>query len=302
MVVTPRDAATVMLVRDADDAKDGPAVEVCMLRRNLSSEFVAGAYVFPGGTLDPEDRSPEAGDLCRGRSDDEASVLLGVDSGGLAFWVAALRECFEESGVLVGRHEGGEHAGELLDTSDPAVAARYEEHRRALLEGRTTLPDICREEGLVLAADEMYYVSHWITPEVSPRRYDTRFFITVAPTGQTARHDAGETIATVWVRPHEALERHAALDTVLLPPTVANLRSIAGCTSTDEVMAWAREVAHVETVLPIVLFEDGNLVILRPGDSGYEEARADLDASGATLDPDLGEAAPANWGPQLGIV
>jgi 8-oxo-dGTP pyrophosphatase MutT (NUDIX family) len=301
MTVTPRDAATVMLVRDADrDAEQGPAVEVCMLRRNLASEFVAGAYVFPGGSLEPGDRSPEAAELCRGRSDEEASALLGVETGGLAFWVAALRECFEESGVLVARTDDGTSG--LLDTSDPKTAASFEDLRRALLDGRTSLVDICRDEGLLLAADEMYYVSHWITPEVSPRRYDTRFFITAAPPGQTARHDAGETIATDWVRPHEALERHAALETVLLPPTVANLTSIAGFTSTDEVMAWARGVTEVVTVLPIVLFEDGNLVILRPGDSGYEEARADLDASGAELDPDLGEAARTVWGPQLGIV
>ena len=299
MTVTPRDAATVMLVRDAER---GSAVEVCMLRRNLASEFVAGAYVFPGGSLEPDDRSAEAMALCRGRSNDEESALLGVDAGGLAFWVAALRECFEESGVLVGLHEDGPHADEHLDTSDPETAARFEKRRRALIGGRTTLHEICREEGLVLAADEMYYVSHWITPEVSPRRYDTRFFITAAPPGQIARHDAGETIATDWVRPDEALERHAALETVLLPPTVANLTSIAGYTSTDEVMAWARGVTKVETVLPIVLFEDGNLLILRPGDSGYEEARADLDATGAQLDPDLGEAARTVWGPQLGIV
>jgi 8-oxo-dGTP pyrophosphatase MutT (NUDIX family) len=302
MAVSPRDAATVMLVRDAGDTSREPGVEVCMLRRNLASEFVAGAYVFPGGTLDPGDRSSVAAALCRGRRDDEASELLGVETGGLAFWVAALRECFEESGVLVARHEGRERSWELLDTSDPKTSVRFERHRRALIEGRATLPDICRDEGLVLAVDEMYYVSHWITPEVSPRRYDTRFFITAAPPGQTARHDAGETIATIWVRPDEALERHAALETVLLPPTVANLTSIAGCTSTEEVMTWAHGVTRVETVLPIVLFEDGNLVILRPGDSGYEEARADLDASGATLDPDLGEAARTAWGPELGIV
>ncbi len=103
MSVTLRDAATVMLVRDADDGRGGPAVEVCMLRRNLASEFVAGAYVFPGGSVDPEDRGPRAAALCQGRTDDEASAILGVESGGLAFWVAALRECFEEAGVLVAR-------------------------------------------------------------------------------------------------------------------------------------------------------------------------------------------------------
>ena len=95
MTEPPRDAATVMLVRDAAEPGDRPGVEVCMLRRNLASEFVAGAYVFPGGSVDPEDRGAAADELCRGLSDDEASEILGVGSGGLAFWVAALRECFE---------------------------------------------------------------------------------------------------------------------------------------------------------------------------------------------------------------
>src|SRR5277367_2656854 len=125
MSVTLRDAATVMLIRDADDGEGGTAIEVCMLRRNLASEFVAGAYVFPGGSVDPEDRGPRAAALCQGRSDAEASAVLGVDSGGLAFWVAALRECFEEAGVLVARRAGEESdRGDLLDTTDPSVAGR----------------------------------------------------------------------------------------------------------------------------------------------------------------------------------
>ncbi len=96
----PRDAATVMLIRDVRD-DDGTAIEVCMLRRNLTSEFVAGVYVFPGGSVDPDDRGPAVEELCRGRTDAEASAILGIGSGGLAFWVAALRECFEEAGVLL---------------------------------------------------------------------------------------------------------------------------------------------------------------------------------------------------------
>src|ERR1700722_19874808 len=120
MTVTLRDAATVMLIRDADDGQEGPAVEVCMLRRNLASEFVAGAYVFPGGSVDPEDRAPRAAALCQGRTDDEASAILGIESGGLAFWVAALRECFEEAGVLVARpaDPGAAGPGALRGTSE----------------------------------------------------------------------------------------------------------------------------------------------------------------------------------------
>ena len=106
--VPVRDAATVMLVRDAVDPDGSPAIEVCMLRRNLASEFVAGAYVFPGGSVDPEDHGPEVEALCEGRNDAGASAVLGVASGGLAYWVAALRECFEESGVMLARHRSGD--------------------------------------------------------------------------------------------------------------------------------------------------------------------------------------------------
>jgi 8-oxo-dGTP pyrophosphatase MutT (NUDIX family) len=291
-----------MLIRDGRDDRGAPAVEVCMLRRNLASEFVAGAYVFPGGSVDPEDDGPEVEALCRGRSDADASAVLGVESGGLAYWVAALRECFEEAGVMLARHRvgGADGTGDLLDTSAPEAAARFREYRDALNEQRMGLLDICRGEDLVLAVDVIYYVSHWITPELAPRRYDTRFFITAAPSGQVARHDETETIATIWIRPTEALARESAGDIELLPPTIANLRSIEGFTSTGEVMAWASQVTHVTTILPIVLVEDGHILILRPGDQGYEEALADRLASGASIDPALADLARQAWGPNAG--
>ncbi len=156
-----------------------------MLRRNLASEFVAGAYVFPGGSVDPEDRGPEALALCDGRDDAEASALLGVDSGGLAFWFAVLRECFEEAGVLVARRRAtGGGPARMLEDLESADAARLAAYRRDLNAGRIGMVEICRREDLVLAADTVHYVSHWITPEVSPRRFDTRFFVTAAPHGQ----------------------------------------------------------------------------------------------------------------------
>ncbi len=272
-----------------------------MLRRNLASEFVAGAYVFPGGSVDPEDHGPEVDAWCDGRSDADASTVLGIESGGLAYWVAALRECFEECGVMLARRRGSGD-NELLDTSDPSVAARFGAYRDAVNGGTMGLLDICRQEELVLAVDAVYYVSHWITPELAPRRYDTRFFISAAPAGQVAHHDDTETIATIWVRPTEALARESAGDIELLPPTIANLRSIEGFTSSREVMAWARGVTHVTTVLPIVLIEDGHILILRPGDEGYEEALADRLASGAEIDPALADLARQAWGPKAGTL
>jgi 8-oxo-dGTP pyrophosphatase MutT (NUDIX family) len=302
--VSIQPAATVMLIRDALDGEEGPAIEVCMLRRNLASEFVAGAYVFPGGSVDPEDHGPEVEALCEGRNDSGASAVLGVASGGLAYWVAALRECFEESGVMLARRRRGDtgRVGDLLDTSDPSVAARFGVYRDAVNDGRMGLLDICRREELVLAVDAVHYVSHWITPELAPRRYDTRFFITAAPSDQVARHDEAETIATIWIRPTEALSREAAGEIELLPPTIANLRSIEGFESTGEVMAWASQVTHVTTILPIVLVEDGHVLILRPGDEGYEEALADRLASGAEVDPALAELARQAWGPKAGTI
>ncbi len=301
MSVTLRDAATVMLIRDADDESGRPAIEVCMLRRNLASEFVAGAYVFPGGSVDPEDRGPRAAALCQGRTDAGASADLGVESGGLAFWVAALRECFEEAGVLLARSSGaGPDRGRLLDTTDPAVAGRFAEHRDAVNQQRLGLLDVCDQEGLVLAVDAVHYVSHWITPELAPRRYDTRFFIAAAPPGQIASHDDGETIANIWIRPGEALARQAAGEIELLPPTIANLRNLEDYRTTEEVMEWASQVTEVPTVLPIVLIEDGHVLILRPGDLGYEEALADRLASGPEVDAGLADAARAIWEPKAG--
>ncbi len=302
MTVSLRDAATVMLVRDAVDGPGRPAVEVCMLKRNLASEFVAGAYVFPGGSLDPEDRGLVADELCRGLDDATASALLGVDSGGLAFWVAALRECFEEAGVLLAQARDPAEGTAVLDTSDPVVRARFEAHRREINEGRTGLLAVCRAEGLVLAADTVHYVSHWITPELAPKRYDTRFFVTAAPAGQVAHHDEGETIATIWVRPSDALARFEAGEIELLPPTIDNLEKLGVHSSTEEVMTWAREMVDIPTILPIVLIEDGRLLVLRPGDDGYEQALEDRVASSDPVSPELAAAAREAWGPKAGSV
>jgi 8-oxo-dGTP pyrophosphatase MutT (NUDIX family) len=271
-----------------------------MLRRNLASEFVAGAYVFPGGSVDPADRGDAADELCRGLSDAEASGILGVDSGGLAFWVAALRECFEEAGVLLAQPRDAVRGTAVLDTSDPEARSRFEAHRLEINEGRAGLLDVCRAEGLVLAADTVHYVSHWITPELAPKRYDTRFFVTVAPPGQVAHHDDGETIATIWVRPQEALDRFGAGEIELLPPTIDNLEKLAVHSSTEQVMDWARQVTDVPTVLPIVLIEDGRLLVLRPGDDGYEQALEDRMASSDPVSPELAQAAREAWGPKAG--
>jgi 8-oxo-dGTP pyrophosphatase MutT (NUDIX family) len=277
-VTLARDAATIMLVRDAP-AGSAAGVEVCMLRRNLAAEFVAGAYVFPGGSVDPADARPEMATVCRGRTDADASAVLGVPSGGLALWVAALRECFEEAGVLLASPADAPD-GELVDFGDVEVAARFGAHRAALNGSEANLLEICRQENLVLAADTVHYVSHWITPAGLPKRFDTRFFVAPAPSGQVAHHDSGETIADIWIRPADALDRHRAGEIQLMPPTIDNLENLGRWRTTEEVVAWARSVEDVPTVLPIVRSDGGRVVVYRPEDPGYQELLAEEEAAG----------------------
>jgi len=278
--VEARDAATIMLVRDAD-GPDGPALEVCMLRRHLDSDFVGGAYVFPGGKVDDADRTSGAEDACVGRSDAVASDMLGTPGGGLAFWVAALRECFEEAGVLLAYSEGVGPGGALVDVSDPGVRRRLAARRLELNAGTVGFLEACRSEGLRLAVDRVHYFSHWITPEPAPKRYDTRFFVTALPPGQIPIHDDHETTDTVWVRPAEALARAAAGEFDIIFPTIKNLEAISRFTTSVELLAAAAAVERVPTVLPRVVADERGFRILLPGDPGYDEA-VGAPASGAT--------------------
>jgi 8-oxo-dGTP pyrophosphatase MutT (NUDIX family) len=266
--VTPvevRDAATVLLLRDTEPDAEGDALEVCMLRRRPESEFVGGAMVFPGGAVDPEDRVDDLEVVCRGRSDAEASATLGIEAGGLAFWVAAIRESFEEAGVLLAYHPDGD----IIRLDDDATNARFSTYRAAVDGGHRRLAEICEEEGLRLAVDSMWYFGHWITPEGAPRRYDTRFFVTLAPPAQTPVHDDHEVIANLWIRPKTALARHLTGDFPMLPPTVASLRAVSRFPTAREALAAAAQITDVPTILPRVVVDEGGVRIVLPGDEEY---------------------------------
>jgi 8-oxo-dGTP pyrophosphatase MutT (NUDIX family) len=217
MPVTPLPAATVALVRDA-----GRGLEVLLLQRNLDSGFVPGAHVFPGGGVDEGDHAAGLWALCAGVDDAAASRVLGMERGGLAYWVAAIRETFEEAGILLAcEAEGG------IVVVDEDRAGRLFLHRSALDSGATHLAAILRAEQLRLAADRLVYFSRWVTPEGLPRRYDTRFFLALAPPAQEAAHCNRETIAHAWMRPAEALDRHARAQMNLRTPTLKTLELFA---------------------------------------------------------------------------
>lgn len=290
-----RDAATVMLVRD-DPAGTSPAarsglsdllpgdalgpMEIFMLRRNRNSDFLGGAYVFPGGAIDPADRNVNLGHYCTGRTDAEASELLGLPSGGLAYWVAAIRECFEEAGVLLAydRH------GQVLSLADPAVERRFARYRQAVNDGKASLVEICETERLILAVDRIHYFSHWITPVGAPRRYDTRFFVAEAPSEQTTLEDRQEAVASLWVRPAVALERHERGELDLILPTIRNLQAIGQFHTSAGLLEAAAAIESVPTVLPLVVSDAEGRRVVVPGDPVSEQLDEDgCGAEGTTV-------------------
>jgi 8-oxo-dGTP pyrophosphatase MutT (NUDIX family) len=242
-------AATVMLVRDAGE-RGGP-FEVLMLRRHPESVFAADAWVFPGGRVDPGDAA--ATPIGGGPSDAEASAALSLPSGGLSFWVAAARECFEEAGILLARHRSIENrgGGEWLDTTTELRATRFARHRRDVHSGAVSLGAVLEAEGLVLDLSGVHYVSHWITPPGrTARRFDTRFFVAEAPPGQVASFDTAETVESVWTTPAEALARGSEGEIQLLVPTIANLKALARFPSAAELVAAARAIDAVPLAAP----------------------------------------------------
>ena len=257
-VLVPRPAATLILVRDA-----GGGMEVLMIRRTQSAAFMGGAHVFPGGGVDASDASAELAAHCEGLDDAEASRLLSLERGGLAYWNAALRECFEEAGLLLA-HDA---AGDYPDLNEEV----FGQWRESVRSGKTTLADLCREHRLRLAAGRMVYFSHWITQPGRPRRYDTRFFVAEAPLAQKPSHDNRETVDHLWIQPAHALEQHRRGEMQLVFPTIKTLESIAGFATAAALMAYARSPRKMPTMAPRTARSREGKKLLVPGDYAYAE-------------------------------
>jgi glyoxylase-like metal-dependent hydrolase (beta-lactamase superfamily II)/8-oxo-dGTP pyrophosphatase MutT (NUDIX family) len=260
--MTARPAATLILVRDASSG-----MEVFMIRRTQSAAFMGGAHVFPGGAVDASDASAEMAAHCEGLNDSEASRLLGLERGGLAYWAAAMRECFEEAGLLLAHDARGEYA----DLDLPQRTEIFAQWRESVRAGQATLADLCRAHELRLAAGRLAYYSHWITQPGRPRRFDTRFFVAEAPAAQTPSHDNSETVGHLWIQPAEALERHRNGDLHLVFPTIKTLESIAQFPTADALMAYARSPRKMPTMAPRTASSRDGTKLLVPGDYAYAE-------------------------------
>ena len=230
-----RKAATVLVVRSLQGG-----IEVFMVKRPGRGIF-PNLHVFPGGKVEADD--DRLSPLCRGLSDATASAALGVASGGLRYWVTAIRECFEECGVLLAYRNGA-----LFEPGDEAEAQRFDGYRDALIGGEIRLAELARQEGLQLATDRVAYFSHWITPESAPARFDTRFFVAAMPPGQEAAGHRHETVDGVWVAPSEALGHHDAGRWQMIHPTLTTLGSAARYASVDELMSAVASGDHLPDV------------------------------------------------------
>jgi len=227
----PQPAATVMLLRDGDDG-----MEVFMIVRHHKSDVHAGALVFPGGRVDPEDYELAVdAAICPG--------LGGVDPGMAALRVAAVRETFEECGVLLARGRG--EAGLIGSARLRDIEAA---HRDAMMRAERTFGAILASEDLVLAPEAMVYFANWITPERSAKRFDTHFFLAAAPSDQVALHDGHEAVDSVWIVPGTALERARVGAYQLRFPTQMNLQKLGRHHSPAAAMDAAR-ASRVVTVM-----------------------------------------------------
>lgn len=252
-----------MLIRDVDDG-----FEVFMLQRTHNAAFAGGMYVFPGGRVDATDGVEALEPLCDGLDDKQASALLQIPQGGLAYWVAAIRECFEEAGVLLARDT---KTNQVISFDDDVVSDRFERARGEIHDSSLNVIDLCRRESLQLSTGSIHYVSHWITPVGESRRFDTRFFVADAPESQEPLHDSQETIASLWIKPQDALDKLARGELAMFPPTSENLKFLADHKTSAGVMAAARKVLNPVAILPRLRTNtDGKVIgILMPGDPEY---------------------------------
>jgi glyoxylase-like metal-dependent hydrolase (beta-lactamase superfamily II)/8-oxo-dGTP pyrophosphatase MutT (NUDIX family) len=269
--LVPRPAATVLLLRDGSL---GP--EAFLLQRTPNAAFLAGAHVFPGGALDKADQDARVLRRVGGLTDAEASARLGVVGGGLAYWVAAMRECFEEAGILLAEGEGGEPV-------DAARAARLAQYRGLLHAGKLSFHEFLDRERLLLRARDLAYFGHWITAPGRARRFDTRFFLAIAPEGQTGSHDGTELVASLWLRPGEAIERETRGEMELVFATRNTLADLARFARAKDALEHAREV-EVETNRACwALGPDGAAALFRRRDPQYFEIHwSDPEETGQT--------------------
>ena len=264
IVADPRPAATVVVLRDSPA---GP--EVFMVRRHADTAFMGGAHVFPGGRVDEADYSADEA-WCDGIAHAARQLAGLTPSEALAYHVAAARELFEEAGVLLARHAGGE----FVSLAGADVRERFKQDRTDVHGGKTTLRAVIEREHLRLALDALVSFAHWVTPPIDTRQFDTRFFMTRVPPHQSPVHDDTETTHSTWLRHADAIVQAVSGEIVLPPPTWTTVRELEPFGSVDAALAWARTRTIVRR-MPKLVEQGSRRMLVLPGDPLHPDAAGD---------------------------
>lgn len=247
--VAVRPAATILLCRDAAEG-----LETFMVLRHHQIDFASGALVFPGGKLGEQDQDPGIRERCDGAD--------GVSNESLAFQVAAIREAFEESGILLARERGSSTilASNRLNALEP--------YRERLNAGELGILEFLEKEDLVLACDCLHDYAHWITPEGMPKRFDTHFFIAKAPEDHVGAHDGSESVDSVWITPQRVLKEAQEGKWTVIFPTRCNIQLLDESKNIDDAIARSQG-RDIMTILPWIENRDGSSFVCIPTEAGY---------------------------------
>ena len=260
--VTPRPASTILLLRDsaatkgADDNGRGE-IEVFMMVRHYEIDFNSGALVFPGGSVDKGDQEIIANPALYSGGE-------GLDARALSFRIAAIRETFEESGILLARPQGSRA---LVDAKRAGEIEAI--HRADLCDGKISFLKVLTDNGMLLALDELVPYAHWITPEGMPKRFDTWFFLAAAPPAQVGAHDGRESTDSIWLSPREALAGGENGRFKLPFPTTRNLIRLGSQPNVKAALADSRGKPIV-TVMPVMTKLNGGRQLRIPREAGYD--------------------------------
>lgn len=252
VAVEPVPAATILIVRDA------PAgLEVFMVKRHHQIDFVAGALVFPGGKTTHADFDAALAEVADG--------VAAWSTEARALAAAAIREAFEESGILLARDNKTRRMIEETRLQE------LQPWRRALEKNEKTLLDMAHDENLRLACDELVRFAHWVTPKMMPKRFDTHFYLARAPIGHFGRHDGRESVDSVWIRPQDAIADRKSWNVIF--PTKLNLMKLAQVSTVEEALSAARAAPPLTVEPWVEEGPEGRMLRIRD-DAGYEQTTA----------------------------
>ena len=257
MTIPIKPAATVILMREEIKGD----FEIFMVKRSSRSTF-GSLYVFPGGKLDPEDSENDLYSYCEGMNNEEASKQLGIKDNGLSFWIACIRECFEEVGVLLTNPDDS-----ILQDTNKLTKLRKELNNKEI-----TFKEICVSESLRLRTKNIVPCAHWITPDIETKRFDTRFFLAKVNAKQLASHDGFELTESFWIKPADALAKLKNGEMNMILPTIKNIEKLAEFSSSTEAFNYFEGLGDnaIPPILPKFIKKDGEWVGFLPGEEGYE--------------------------------